>query len=85
MLPIHLCTCVFVFLHYAYINVCVCIYNIYIFYIIILMHRGGGWLLVGQGVLILPNVSLYQPKTNQPFTTLTEHLELGGKKVQAVF
>ena len=81
MLPIHLCTCVFVFLHYAYINVCV---YIYIFYIIILMHSGG-WLLVGQGVLILPNVSLYQPKTNQPFTTLTEHLELGGKKVQAVF
>jgi len=45
----------------------VCVYIIYIFYIIILMHRGGGWLLVGQGVLILPNVSLYQPKTNQPF------------------
>ena len=81
MLPIHLCTCVFVFLHYAYINLCV---YIYIFYIIILMHSGG-WLLVGQGVLILPNVSPYQPTTNQPFTTLAEHLELGGQNVQGGF
>ena len=49
------------------------------------MHRGGGWLLVGQGVLILPNVSPNQPTTNQSYTTLAKHLELGGKKVQAVF
>jgi len=48
------------------------------------MHSGG-WLLVGQGVLILPNVSPYQPTTNQPFTTLAEHLELGGKNVQGGF
>ena len=61
-----------------------CVY-IYIFYIIILMHRGGGWLLVGQGVLILPNVSLYQPTTNQSYSTLAEHLELGGKNVQGGF
>ena len=61
-----------------------CVY-IYIFYIIILMHRGGGWLLVGQGVLILPNVSPNQPTTNQPPTTLAKHLELDGKKVQGGF
>ena len=83
MLPIHLCTHVFVFLHYAYMYVCV--YIIYVFYIIILMHRGGGWLLVGQGVLILPNVSPNQPTTNQPCTILAKHLDLGGKKVQGGF
>ena len=83
MLPIHLCTRVFVFLHYAYMYVCV--YIIYIFYIIILMHRGVGWLLVGQGVLILPNVSPNQPTTSQPCTILAKHLELGGKKVQGGF